>query len=152
VAGVRDLPAGLRYGFAMTIEYLTRHWALVIASVLGTAILLFIVFRALQDSVGGRLRAAVRYLRDRERALQDAARVISKAEANLERLQAKAESVAPRQGEKAREALVEAQETWKLVEDQMLIGKNNVRMLILEEYPPKRHEAMRKSYLSEEAE
>ena len=37
----------------------------------------------------------------------------------------------------------------KLIDDQLLIARNNVRMLILEEFPPKRHEAMRSKYLGE---
>ena len=37
----------------------------------------------------------------------------------------------------------------KLIDDQLLIARNNVRLLITEEYPPKRHEAMRSKYLGE---
>jgi len=133
----------------MTIDYLQQNWALVIASVLGLGIVLFVLFRASQDSRRGRLGSALTYLRDRERAAQAAAKAVEKATTKLERLRTKADSVAPKQAEKAREALLEAQEIEKLIDDQLLIARNNVRMLIFEEFPPKRHDAMRKKYLGE---
>ena len=133
----------------MTIDYLQQNWALVIASVLGLGIVLFVLLRASQDSRRGRLASALAYMRDRERAAQAAAMAISKGNARIERLRARAASVAPKQLEEARDALVEAQELERLIDDQLLIARNNVRMLILEEYPPKRHEAMRSRYLGE---
>ena len=35
----------------------------------------------------------------------------------------------------------------KIANDQVLIARNQVRKIILEEYPPKRHAAMRLKYL-----
>ncbi len=139
----------MRYGFVMTIETFSQYWALVIASVLGTAVLLFVAYRVVQDSAGGRLRATANELRNRERDTQAAAKAVDKAVIRLERLRAKADSVVPRQAEQAREALQEAQELQKLVEDQELVVRNNVRMLILEEYPPKLQEPLRQKYLKE---
>ena len=139
----------MRYGFAMTIEYLTRYWALLIASVLATAVLLFVVFRVFQDSARGRLQTALKHLREREKAAQAARRTVDSAVAKVERQLARADSVAPRHSEAAKEALEEAREVQKLVDDQVLVVKNNVRTVILEDYPPKRHEAMRRRYLAE---
>ena len=133
----------------MTPEYLTQNWALVIASILGTAVLLFVLLRAFQDSARGRLQANVRQLRNRERDALAAARVVDKAAAKLERLQANADSVKPRHAEEVREALEEARELQKIIDDQVLVARNDVRTLILEEYPPKRQEAMRNKYLAE---
>lgn len=133
----------------MTIDYLQQNWALVIASVLGLGIALFVLFRVSQDSRRGRLGSALTYMRDRERAAQAAEKAIGKANARIERLQAKAASVAPKQLEEARDTLVEARELAKLIDDQLLIARNNVRLLITEEYPPKRHAAMRSKYLGE---
>ena len=133
----------------MTFEYLTQYWALAIASVLGTAVLMFVVVRLFQDSARGRLGAAVRQLQEREKAAQAAGRAVHKAVARLERLQAKPDSVAPRQTEAAREALEEARDLQKLVDDQVLVVRNNVRTVILEDYPPKRQAAMRHKYLAE---
>ena len=133
----------------MTIDDLQQYWALVIASVLGLGIVLFVLFRVSQDSRRGRLGSALTYMRDRERAAQAAAKVVEKATTKIERLRARSDSVAPKQAENARDALQEAQELEKLIADQLLIARNNVRMLIFEEYPPKRHEAMRSKYLGE---
>ena len=133
----------------MDFEYLTRNWALVMASVLSAAALLFALFRVFHDSARGRLNAAVNELRDREKAARAAAKAVDKAVGKLDRLRAQADSVIPRQAEEAREALEEAQEMQKLLDDQVLVVRNNVRLLILEEFPVKRHEAMRCKYLAE---
>ena len=133
----------------MTIDYLQQNWALLIASVLGLGIVLFVLFRASQDSRRGRLGSALTYLRDRERAAQKAAKTLDKASSRIERLRARSESVPPKLADAARDALTEAQELQKLIDDQLLIARNKVRLLITEEYPPKQHEAMRSKYLGE---
>jgi hypothetical protein len=133
----------------MTIDYLQQYWALLIASVLGLGIVLFVLSRASQDSRRGRLGAALTYMRDRERAASKALKALEEATRKIERLKARSESVPPKQADAARDALLEAQELQKLIGDQLLIAKNNVRLLITEEYPPKRHEAMRRKYLGE---
>jgi hypothetical protein len=133
----------------MTIDYLQQNWALLIASVLGLGIVLFVLLRASQDSRRGRLGSALTYLRDRERAAQKAAKALDKAGSRIERLRARSESVPPKLADAARDALTEAQELQKLIDDQLLIARNNVRLLIVEEYPPKRHDAMRSKYLGE---
>ncbi len=133
----------------MTIDYLQQNWALLIAGVLGLGIVLFVLFRASQDSRRGRLGAALTYMRDRERAARKALKVLEEATRKIERLRARSESVPPKQADAARDALREAQELQKLIDDQLLIARNNVRLLITEEYPPKRHEAMRRKLLGE---
>jgi hypothetical protein len=133
----------------MTIDYLQQNWALLIAGVLGLGIALFVLFRASQDSRRGRLGSALTYMRDRERAARKAVKALEEATHKIERLRARSESVPPKQADAARDALLEAQEVQKLIDDQLLIARNNVRLLITEEYPPKRHEAMRSKYLGE---
>lgn len=133
----------------MTINDLQQNWALVIASVLGLGIVLFVLFRAAQDSRRGRLGSALTYMRDRERAARKAVKALEEATLRIERLRARSESVPPKQADAARDKLLEAQELQKLIDDQLLIARNDVRMLITKEYPPKRHEAMRSKYLGE---
>jgi len=135
---------------AMTLEYLSKYWALVAASVLGTAVLLFVVFRAYQDSARGRLQATVKQLRSREQDARAARRAVDKAVAGLDRLRAKADSAKPRHVQEASEALEDARALQKIADDQVLIARNHVRKLILEEYAPKRHEAMRTRYLGQD--
>ncbi len=142
--------AHLRYRFAMSPEFLMKNWALVAASVLGTAILLFVLFRAYQDSSRGRFKAAVVQLRKREREARAARNAVDKAATKLERLRAKAASVKPRHVQEASESLEDARALLKIADDQVLVGRNHVRKLIVEEYPPKRHEAMRDRYLGQE--
>lgn len=131
----------------MTIDYLTRNWALVIASVIGTAVLLFVLLRAFQNSTRGRLGTTVAQLRQREKQAAKAARAVAKATARLERLRAKAESVKPRHAQEASEALADALALQKIAADQVLVARNHLRKLILEEYPPKRQAALRAKFL-----
>jgi hypothetical protein len=49
----------------------------------------------------------------------------------------------------ARDALQAADETVKLLSDQLLVVRNDTRTVILEDYPPKRHAAMLKRCLGE---
>jgi uncharacterized protein HemX len=144
------LPDYLRYGFAMSIELLAKNWALVAASVLGTGILLFVLFRVFQDSSRGRLNAAVGTLKKREREARAARRSVDKAAGKLERLRSKAESVKPRHAQEVSESLEDARALLKIADDQVLVARNHVRKAIVEDYPPKRHEAMRDKYLGQE--
>jgi len=143
-------PGYLRYRFAMSVEFLTKNWALVAASVLGTGIVLFVVFRAFQDSTRGRLNAAVSALRKQEKEARVARRAVDKGEAKLERLRSKAESVKPRHAHEVSENLEDARLLLKIVDDQVLVARNHVRKIIVEDYPPKRHEKMRDKYLGQE--
>jgi hypothetical protein len=140
----------LRYRFAMSVEFLTKNWALVAASVLGAGILLFVLFRAFQDSSRGRLNAAVSALKKREKEARAAKRAVDKGEAKLERLRSKAAAVKPRHAQEVSESLEDARALLKIADDQVLVARNHVRKLIVEDYPPKRHEAMRNKYLGQE--
>jgi len=131
----------------MTPDYLQQHWALVIASVLATAVLLFVAFRLYQGSSPGQLHARVRELRKREQKLKATARALRKAESRLTRLRSRSESVKPRNIDEASGSLADAQALHKIAMDQVLIAQNHVRKVILEEYPPKRHDKLRRRYL-----
>lgn len=132
------------------IDILGKYWALVAASVLGTGVLLFVVFRVFEDSGRGRLLGKVRELRSRERDANKAQEAVDKAAARLERLRASADSVKPRHGQEASEVLEDARALQKIADDQVLVARNHVRKIILEEYPPKRHAAMRARYLRQD--
>ncbi len=120
---------------------------MLVASVLGTAVLLFVIYRVYQDSAQGRLQAAVSLLHKRESEARAAFKVVDKLSARLDRLRAKAESVKPRHGQEASEALEDAQALQKIADDQVLVAQSHVRKLIVEEFPPKQHEALRDKYL-----
>lgn len=141
----------MRYGLAMNFEAIKQHWALLIASVLATAILLFVLFRLYQNSARGRLSAKVRKLRRCEHKAKDAAKAVRKAEAKLKRLQGRAQSVKPRHIEEASGLLSDARALRKIADDKVLIARNHVRKIIFEEFPPKRHESMRARFLPGDA-
>ncbi len=131
----------------MTLELVIRNWALVGASVLGTAVLLFVLFRVYQDSGRGRLGARVRELRSCEQEAVRAHRAAEKAAGRLARLRARAASVKPRLVQEAEGALEDARALHKIAEDKVLIARNHVRKLIVEEYPPTRHDVLRRRLL-----
>ncbi len=131
----------------MTAEIIIRNWALVAASVLGTAVLLFVLFRLYRQSGRGRLRATVRELRSQEQAAMKARVAVDKAAGRLDRLRARAASTKPRLVQEAEGLLHDARALQKIANDQVLIARNHVRKIILEEYPPRRHEALRRRLL-----
>jgi uncharacterized membrane protein YccC len=133
----------------MVAEVLQKNWALAVAIVLGVAIALFVAVRVLQDSRQGRLNRALRDLRDRERALRKASKAADKAAARLSNLSTRGDTVPPRKLVGAKDALAAAQETERLLRDQVLVVRNTARTIILEDFPPRRQDALLTRYLGE---
>ena len=131
----------------MTLEFATTHWALLSASILGLAVVMFVLWRIWLDSVRGQFRAALRRQRQAEREATRQRLALEKSAATLARLQAKADSVKPSRLQEAAGALQDAEALLKIAADQVLIAQNHVRRIIFEEFPPKRHETMRNKYL-----
>jgi len=131
----------------MTLELVTRNWALVVASVLGTAILMFVLFRLYTDSPRGRLRRCVRTLRVKQAAAGKTRRQLGAAQRRLAHLQARAALIKPRLVSAADEAVQDAQMLQKIADGQVLIAIKQVREVILEEFPPNRHDVLRNKYL-----
>jgi septal ring factor EnvC (AmiA/AmiB activator) len=136
----------------MTLSFLEQHWALVTASMVATAVLLFAAWRAWQDSPRGRLRNARRRLRDKVAEAHRQRKALQRVLARLNDLEAKAGSVKPRRLREAAEAVQDAEALLKIAGDQVLIAGNHVRKIIVEEFPPKRHDRMRSKYLPGECE
>ncbi len=133
----------------MTLEYAIKNWALLIAAILGAAVLLFVLYRIYQDSAVGRLHSAARLLARRAREARGASKVVERAVARGARLRARAGAVKPRHCRDASEALEDAQALLKIADDQVLIAQNGVRELIIEEFPPNKQPRMRSKYLPE---
>ena len=131
------------------LQVFPKYWALIIASVLGLAVLLFVVFRLLQDSRRGHLASALRDLREREKTLQSTSKKVSKCLKKCEKLAAAGDRTPPNKLLEAKDALAEARETEALLNDQVLVLRNNARTIILQGYPPTKHEAMCRRYLGE---
>jgi hypothetical protein len=137
----------LRYLFVMTLEFLQHHWAILVASVLVLAIALFVALRAFEDSARGRLMRLVRLYDDKVRVAHKARKVASNTAAKLQKLHAKRDSAIPRHVQETSEALEDAKALTKIADDQVLIAANHVRRIILEEFPPQRHDSLRAKYL-----
>ncbi len=131
----------------MTLETLQQNWALLSAAAIALVTSPLIAFRIYEDSSRGRLGAAVRVLSKREKGVAKAEKAERKALSRVERLHAKVESVKPRHLEEAKGRLEDARTLKKIATDQALVARNQVRMVILEDYPPNQQEALRNKYL-----
>jgi hypothetical protein len=131
----------------MTLSFLEQHWALAGAGIVGTAVLLFVAWRAWLDSPRGRLSGARRRLRHKHVEAQRQSKAVQKLSSRLDELEARAESVKPRLLREAAEAVQDAEALLNIAGDQVLIAENHVRKIIVEEFPPRRHERMRSKFL-----
>ena len=131
----------------MTIEFLTKNWALVIASILSLGIFLFVVYRLYEDSGQGRLSQAVRELRAVRTDAKKARRRLKKAEQRLASLQENGESLKPRLLAEAEEAAKDADLLVNITGDQVMRAEKILRDVILEEFPPNRQDVLRSKYL-----
>ena len=89
----------------MTVDFLIRNWALVVASILATGILVFVLVRLYRDSDRGQLGNLVRELQGRYKAVARAQKGLDKASERLDELRESAPTVKPRHVEEAGEAL-----------------------------------------------
>ena len=144
---VTEVATAIGYGCGVTLDLITRNWSLVAAGVLAVPILLFLGFRVFTDSGRGQLGIKVRALAGRYRDADKAKKKVLKAKKRLKRLQRKTDSVKPRHLQEATEAFEDAQSLLKIADDQVLIAENHVRKIIVEEYPPRRQQALRDKYL-----
>ena len=136
----------------MTVSLLQQHWALASAIIVAAAVLSFVAWRAWLDSARGRLRTATQRLGEARAEWRRRDKEAARAATVLQGLQRKAESVKPRRLQEASEAVQDAEALLKIANDQVLIARNHVRKIIVEEFPPRRHERMRRKYLPEDTE
>ena len=132
----------------MTVDFLIRNWALVVASILATGILVFVLVRLYRESDRGQLGNLVRELQGRYKAVARAQKGLDKASERLDGLRENAPTVKPRHVEEAGESVEDALLLLNNANDQVLIAEKDVRQLILDEYPPDRQEALRQKYLN----
>ena len=132
----------------MTVDLIIRNWALVVAGILGSGILMFVLVRLYRESDRGQLGNRVRALQGRYKEVARAQKRLDSAAERLDELRKKASTVKPRHVEEAGEAVEDALMLLNNANDQVLIAEKNVRELILDEYPPEQHEELRQKYLS----
>ncbi len=131
----------------MTMQLLTQNWALVVASVLGLAILLFVLFRLYEASPRGRLSAHVAVLRQHKADVELAESKLVKASERLSALRNKADTTKPKLLSEAEEAIQDAKSLRQIASDQVLRAQKLLRDVILEEFPPNRQDGLRSKYI-----
>ena len=131
----------------MNLDAFTPYWAPLIASVIGVGVMLFVAWRLYQQSARGRLHAGTATLRRRERDADKVARRVAKAESELDRLRRRADSVTPRRLSEVESELADALALQKIRDDLVLVAQNQLRQIIVEEFPPRQHEDLRQKLL-----
>ena len=131
----------------MTSGNWREYWALAAASVIGTGVLLFVSARLYRRTARGLLSLRLRELRRARRRAAKAGRAAARASRKLARLRARADAVKPGRLDEAAGALADAEALRKIDDDRVLVAQNHLRKVIVEEYPPVRHEALRARYL-----
>ncbi len=132
----------------MTVDLIIRNWALVVAGILATGILMFVLVRLYRESDRGQLGNRVRALQGCYKEVARAQKGLDKASERLDELRKKASTVKPRHVEEAGEAIEDARMLLNNANDQVMIAEKNLRQLILDEYPPNRQDALRQKYLA----
>lgn len=131
----------------MNLQFVQQYWAVLAAGGLILALAPWLLFRAWGQTARGRLRARVRDLRRCEARHERLRRAADRMESKVRRLQARADAVPPRRLSEGGEALDDARALMKIAHDQVLVAQNLVRQVIVEEFPPKRHDALRARFL-----
>jgi len=131
----------------MDWDVLKSNWALIVAAIIGSIIIVIIVLQLIKRSAGGQLRQTLKTLAKAQLDEEKARKSVEKAERITRRLHENADRAKPRHLQEAKEALEDARALAKIANDKILIAENHVRRVILEEFPPIKHEAMREKYL-----
>ena len=133
--------------YAMTESLIRDYWALfgAAAAVLAAGLMLAVTF--LRQSRHGRLAALVREHRLARRSLESARAAYAKVQAKVQRLEKKVERIPPRKMDEAKGALADARRVVEIRGGALQVVENKLRLLIAEEYPPRRHAALRLSLI-----
>jgi len=124
-------------------------WAALLLSILVTALVMRAIFKR---SARGQLNHALRNVRESNKALHVATKDAQKANARLEKLSGKSDKVKPRILQEARDTLEDCRALVKILDDKNQVTTNHLRRVIYEEYPPSRHEKLRRQYLPQDIE
>jgi mannitol-specific phosphotransferase system IIBC component len=130
---------------------LKSNWALIAAAVIGVTLVTLIVFQLIGKSARGQLRRTLQALAKARQNEAQALKSVKKAERVARRLNDKKDRAKPRIVQEAGDALEDARALAKIAKDRILVAENHVRHVILEEFPPVKHEAMRQKYLPDAA-
>ena len=136
----------------MDASPILANWALVVAIVPVSIVVVAVVLASFWRSARGRLTRVNREHQAAERVLRDARRNTAKAVRKLEKLESKADNVKPRELQEAREAVTDCRALEKILNDKTQVTMNHLRRVIFEEFPPASHEKMRAKFLPQDVE
>ena len=131
----------------MDWDVLKSNWALIVAAIIGSIIIVIIVIQLIKRSAGGQLRQTLKTLAKARQDEAKARKSVERAERVARRIHENVDRVKPRHLQEAKDALQDARALAKIANDKILIAENHVRRVILEEFPPNKHDAMREKYL-----
>jgi hypothetical protein len=127
-----------------------KHWALAAAGLVGGVAVLAILWTVYRRSARGQLRARLREHRRASRAFKAAVKRANRAESRFEKLKARAANVRPSMLEEAKGTLTDARALANIASDRQQVTANRVRQVIVDEFPPSRHERLRRRYLPQD--
>jgi hypothetical protein len=133
----------------MNAGELQTHWALLLATVTGLALLLTGIAHLFRASARGQLRRMHRALHREQAGLIRAKAVVEKAGRQKSRLLRRADRVKPRLLQESAAALEDAKALAMIAADRVMVAENHLRRVIVEEFPPTQHEKLRSRYLPE---
>lgn len=131
----------------MEWHFAKENWALFGALAVALMVAVSIATQTLTQTPSNRLRRVRGDLEEERRKRSRAGAAARKAEVRVDRLMQKQQTVKPRVLQEARDALQDARALAKIAEDRFMIAENNVRKIIHEEFPPRKHDRMRRKYL-----
>lgn len=131
----------------MSIEIFRQNWPIAIAAVLFAIVGISVIAALYRRSSSRKLRKTAKGARTALKTFTKAQKAVAAAEKRVTRLQGKLNSVKPRVLDKSKEALKDAKALEKIASDQVLVADNHLRLVIHQDFPPARHEALRRKYL-----
>ena len=134
----------------MSPDSLAEHWALWVAVIPGALVLLYVTRLLRRRSSGGQLSRAVHDHELAKKELHRAHKNVDSATSRLEKLSGRAGRVKPRVLQESKDALEDALALVKIADDKAQVTANHVRRVIYEEFPPSKHEKLRKKHLPED--
>jgi hypothetical protein len=125
-------------------HWIQSNWALLLAAILVLPACIVVVRTVLSRSARGKLHSAINELRRASREFHKAERRLALLKRREDSLRQRAAKVIPRELQESVEQRGDADALLKIAGDRLLIARNHVRRIILEEYAPHRQERLRR--------
>lgn len=134
----------------MNAAFLQSHWALVGGLVLLIIVTFSLVSALYSRSAIGQLRNTRAVLRQAISEREKIRRKVSALEQQVDRMATRGAFVKPRILTEKKEHLADTRALEKIACDKVLVAQNHVRRVIVDEFPPARHDRLRNRFLPEE--